>query len=451
MVVAAGTLTRPRAGLPVIATVVTLALVAAHAVLAARYPIVDLGLAVVAAFAFFPQLCRAVLIGAVALGPTFNPALLGLGPTGGGGVVGGRVYLVQALFVLVVAGAMTYAVRQGSLSRATAVAALTVLLVIVQTLGRPSAGPAWIYRPLQIFLVAYAVTVLFEHRGHRALLMALAWGSAIGCALASVHALIPSIDPFALSRPENIPFVSAIGSFARATGAFTYPNNLGTFAAYAVLLAASALFFSRPHLPRPLAWFLAAAAGSALLLSGSRAAGFGLLCGLLYLTFKLAPRRRSLILAVEAAVGLLVVLAVLSSPTAAEVAEQRIETAAGDSLILRLEGSREALDSFVSSPIVGTGANESRTDNFWLLYLAQGGLVGAVLYVLLARTTLGAGRRDKQYRELWVALLIALCTSGVLQDSLGQTLVTWFPGALLGLCALSRVRRPDEERVAAAT
>lgn len=34
--------------------------------------------------------------------------------------------------------------------------------------------------------------------------------------------------------------MSYIGSFTRATGAFTYPNNLGTFAAYTTLLGAAA-------------------------------------------------------------------------------------------------------------------------------------------------------------------------------------------------------------------
>lgn len=438
MVVAVGAVTRRRSSLPVAAAAVTAALVAGHAVLAAREPLVDLVLAVLCAFAFFPPLCRAVLIGVVAVGPTLNPPLLGLGPNAGGSVTGGRVYLVQGLLLLVIAGGTVFAARRALHASAFAVCVLTVLLVLVQTVGRPHAGLAWVYRPFQIFLVAFAVRALFEGRSHRHVLLALGWGAAVGCALASISAIDPErFDPFTLSRPDNIPFVSAIGGFARATGAFTYPNNLGTFAAYAVLFGIASLLLARPALPPPLAWFLVTAGSSALLLSGSRAAGLGLLCGLLYLTFRLAPQRRALILAVEAIVGMTIVVAVLASPSAVEVAQQRVETATGSSLSLRLQGSRTALAAFRSSPIVGTGASDARTDNFWLLYLSQGGLLGAALFVLLARTSLSAAADDKAYPELWVALLIALCTSGLLQDSLGQTLTTWFPGALLGLSALS--------------
>lgn len=410
-----------------------------HAVLAVRIPLMDLALALalLCVFAFFPPVCRAILISAVAVGATFNPPLLGLGASGGGGAAGGRVYVVQALLLLVIIGGIAFALRGNLRGTALLVVASAASIVLLQTVGRPHAGPAWTYRPLQLFLVAFAVRALFHHRDHRRLLMALAWGGAVGCALATIHALVPAFDPFTLSRPDNQPFQSIIGNFARATGAFTYPNNLGTFAAYVVLLGSAALLLGRPILPRPLAIFVVAAGGSALLLSGSRAAGLGLLCGLLYLTVKLAPRRRALIVATEASVGLVIVLAVLSSPTAVEVAEQRIDSAAGESLSLRLEGSRTAYEAFRASPLIGTGAREWRTDNFWLLYLAQGGVIGAGLYVVLARKSLRPGSHEKAYPELWVAILVALGTSGLLQDSLGQTLATWFPGVLLGICALA--------------
>jgi O-antigen ligase len=434
---ATGKLKRQMPAFPALGIALAVLLTLGHASLATHYPVIVLGVGVVAAFAFFPPLCRAVMLLVVATGPTVNPALLGFGPAGGGTVVGGRIYLVQAALVLVTIGAFAAAHQKGLQGQAVAVGGAVVALILLQTVGRPDAGLAWVYRPLQIFLLALAVRILFQGRDHRQLLLSLAWGSAIGCALASLHALAPTIDPFAVSRPENLPFVSAIGGFARATGAFTYPNNLGTFAAYAVLFGIASLFLGRPSLPRPLGWFVVFSGSSALLLSGSRAAGLGLLCGVLYLTAKLQPRRRALILAAEALIGMVVVLAVFSSPTAAEVAEQRIATAGSESLSLRLQGSRAALDAFLASPLIGTGANEARTDNFWLLYLSQGGLVGAALYLLLARKSLSDGRRPKAYPELWMALLIAIGTSGLLQDSLGQTLASWFPGILIGICALA--------------
>jgi O-antigen ligase len=270
----------------------------------------------------------------------------------------------------------------------------------------------------------------------------------VGCTLAAVHALVPAFDPFAISRPDDIPFVSAIGSFARATGAFTYPNNLGSYAAYAVLLGAAAWLFGRPTIPKRLAVAVMVSGAAALLLAGSRAAGLGLVVGILYLTYKAAPGRRVVLIAAEVAAGLLVVTLVLSSPTAREVTDQRIETATGQSITGRIEDWRGALGDFRESPLIGTGASESRTDNFWLLYLAQAGAVGVALLCLLAHTTF---RRDRAAPEEWapelkIALLLALCVSGLLQDSLGQTLTTWFLGALIGLSML----RPDPPAPAAA-
>ena len=165
---------------------------------------------------------------------------------------------------------------------------------------------------------------------------------------------------------------------------------------------------------------LAVTGAMTLLLSGSRAAGWGPPCGAVYLTARLAPRRRALILGVELLIGLVLIGSVLSSRSALEVAQERVDTATGISLSLRQEGWRGAIDAFRSAPVIGTGATDVRTDGFWLLYLSQGGLIGAAVFILLARTALRGGDRGKASPESWTALLIALCTSGLLQDSLGQ-------------------------------
>jgi hypothetical protein len=417
-------------------------LVLAHAWVASRRPVASLILAVVCACLVSKRAARGLLLVAVVVGPTVNPAVIGFNAAGGG-PTSGRVYAVQAILLLVVLGGFAVALGNGMHEAVAGVVALVGLLVLLQTVGRPSAGVAWLYRPLQLFLVAFAVRALYRRRDLRGLLTGLAWGSAIGCALASVHALVPRIDPFVLSRPSDLPFVSYIASFTRATGAFTYPNNLGTFAAYTTLLGAAALLLGRPALSHRLAALLMVSGGSALLLSGSRAAALGLLAGLLYLAVKAHPHRRTALILLQAVGGLLVVMLVLNSPTAREVAAQRLDTAAGESLDLRVSSWQEALEQFASSPVIGTGATESRTDNFWLLYLAQGGIMGAVIFVLLARLTLRHGRRPKRYPELWVALLLALCTSGLLQDSLGQTLTTWFVGVLIGIAALQPREAPS--------
>jgi hypothetical protein len=425
-----------RAEVPVAGLVAPL-LTGAAVLLIDLRPFYALGLAALCAFAFFPRFCRLAFLGAVAIGPTFNPPVLGLGA--------GRVYVVQSLLVCTFVGAVVFAARDGMHRKAAMLLAFTTAFVAVETLGGQHAGIAWVYRPLQIFFVAFTVRALFQHRS-KTVLHALAWGSIVGCALASANALVPSFDPFRLSRPSDIPFVSAIGSFARATGAFTYPNNLGSFAAYAVLFGASAWLFGRPDLPRRLAVGLMVTGAAALLLAGSRAAGLGLLCGILYLTFRAAPGRRVVLIGAELVIGLVVVTAVLSSPTAREVSDQRISSATGLSLTSRVDDWRGAIQDFRASPLVGTGASEARTDNFWLLYLAQSGLIGVALLTLLARSSLA--RDPDGHRglapEMKVSLLIALCVSGLLQDSLGQTLTTWFLGALLGASMLAS-RAPTAE------
>lgn len=426
-----------RAATPAAAVAVAaVALCATAAVLANERPLYVVGLTGICVFVFFPRVCRAVFLATVAVGPVVNPPVVGLGS--------GRVYVVQALMLCTFAGALVLAARNGLHRRAVMLAAFTLMLVAVQTVGRDDAGLAWAYRPLQVFFVAFTVVALFHGRSGRVPALALAWGSVAGCTLATLHALVPAFDPFRLSRPDDIPFVSAIGSFARATGAFTYPNNLGTFAAYAVLFGASAWLFGRPAIPHRLAAAVMASGGAALLLAGSRAAGLGLVCGVAYLTYKADPRRRALLIGAEVVVGLMVVSLVLSSPTAREVVDQRVESATGISITGRVEDWQGALADFRESPLIGTGASESRTDNFWLLYLAQVGGVGVVLLLLLAGTTFRSDREGpgEWAPELKVALLLALCMSGLLQDSLGQTLVTWFLGALIGLSMLAP---PDPE------
>lgn len=417
------------------------ALAAGIAVLANERPLAVVALTGLCVFTFFPRLCRGVFLATVAVGPVLNPPVLGLGA--------GRVYVVQALLLCTFAGALAVAVRNGLQRKAAILLSLTVLLVAVETVGRADAGLAWAYRPLQLFFVAFTVLSLFRHHGGRALTLALAWGATVGCALASLHAVVPAFDPFGASRPDDIPFVSTIGSFARATGAFTYPNNLGSYAAYAVLFGAAAWLFGRPALPQRLAVAVMLSGASALLMAGSRAAGLGLVCGVLYLTQKAAPGRRVVLIGAEVVVGLLVVTLLLSSPTAREVTDQRIETATGSSITGRIEDWRGALADFRESPLIGTGASESRTDNFWLLYLAQAGAAGVGLLLLLAVTTFARGRDepDQWAPELKTALLLALCISGLLQDSLGQTLTTWFLGALIGLAML---RAPEPAATAEA-
>lgn len=381
-----------------------------------------------------PRFSRFLLLATFAVTPTLNPSVFGLGS--------GRVYPFHVVVVLTTVGALADAFRKGRHRQAAAVVLVSVAYVALMVVGRDDPAIAWAYRPLQPFLVAFATVTLFRDHRARQPAVALAGGAIVGCALTILHALVPRLDPFALSRPADLPFVSTIGAYARATGAFVYPNNLGTFAAYVALVGLAALLFDRPMLPRPLALALVATAGGALVLSGARAAFLGLFAGVVYLTARARPGRKIAMTIGQLLVGTILILAVTTSETGRMVAEERVSTATGYSLTGRVDQWNDALESFADHPLVGVGAVASYLDSMWLLHLSTGGLVGLALLVALGRVSMRC--RPPGAPELWVALLIAFCVSGVFQDSLGQTLASWALGAGMGVSLLGRAETRTE-------
>jgi hypothetical protein len=354
--------------------------------------------------------------------------------------------------------AVVAAVLVDQVRRVVLLGVLCSAYVVVVALLRQSeaASLGWVYRPLQPFLIAFAVGVLFRGRRDRGVVGALAWGSTIGCSLAVLATLIPGFDPFELSRPHDIPFVSQIGSFARATGGFVYPNNLGTFAAYSALLGLAALLVGRPALSRRLAAALAVSSLAALLLSGARAAMLGLMGGAMVLALKANVSRRLVLVGGGLVVVLILLLTTGASRSADVVLQERLSTATGSSLSIRTKSWNAAIDDIVASPVFGVGALESRLDSMWLLAMQTGGIVGVAILVLLAKLTWGGDRKlGVRYPEVRFALVIAFCISGVFQDSLGQTLASWALGAMLGVASLPPTEveedAPAEDRPAVAS
>ncbi len=404
------------------------------ALLTALAPLIAAGLLLLLYVALAPRFSRALLMTVFVLTPSFNPAVLSFG--------NGRIYLFHLAVVIATVGATALTLRVGEMRKAVHFIFLAGAYIAITTVGRDASTLAWVYRPLQPFFVVFAVVMLMRRRGRRLLPLGLAWGAIAGCGLAAINALFPYIDPFRLSRPADIPFISTIGTYARASGAFVYPNNLGTFAAYAIVLGLASLLFGRPWLPRPVAAALVATAGAALVASGARAAALGLIAASVYMTVKARPGRKILLLGGQIVAGLVLVILVTASGTGRQVAEERVGSALGPSLSGRVEQWDVAVDDFRRHPLFGVGVTDSRLDSMWLLQLSGGGIVGCVVLLLLFRTTFGRPR-DASSPELWVALLITLLMSGVLQDSLGQTLASWFFGAAMGLSLLPKPEGHD--------
>lgn len=412
-------------------------------VLAASIPwigVLVLAPAVIALPIAAPSIGRLSLALLLLITPTLNPAI--------GQAGSGRAYAAQALILVVVLASIGTAVRTGELRKLLVPLTLAALYVVLVGLARTSYAPtlAWVYKPLQPFVVTASIAALVGARDTDRWLNLAMIGAAGGCALAALHAVFPAFDPFAFTRPDDLPFVSFVGAYERAAGGFTYPNNLGMFSGYAAITGLLIATRRTPFGHRGLAATTVALSTVTLILSASRAAAFGLLLALAYVSLRLRVRHY---LAMSAAVMIVLsagLLLVSTSETFQDVLDERVDTASGASLSLRRESWANAIqDLNDSSWILGTGVEESRLDSSWLLYLSTGGLVGASLLAALAVLVWKpAVKRPSKMRILSVALLLLLGTTAVLQDTLGQTLSSWYAAVLLGLClAHARAAKPD--------
>jgi hypothetical protein len=359
--------------------------------------------------------------------PVANPVISSAGS--------GRVYLSGLLIGVVVVSGAWAALRRRSHAGIT-VYLLSVLYIGLLLLQKSSvhgvAAVAWGARPLQFFLVTASLSLLARGRKGvaEALLRWAFYGASLGCVLGVAHSLIPAIDPFAFTRPADIPWTSKVGSYVRASGGFVYPNNFGMYGAYAAV-AAVVIYVRGVDLPKRLTYLVLFGGTCAVVFSASRAAAITLIAGTLVTGLRAYGHRRAARRVRElvgrlALPSLLLLVSLGASASAMGIVQARLVTATGTSLAARVQAWGQAWSAFSASPIFGAGISDSRLDSSFLLYLVTSGIVGALLLVAMGVAT---GRVIAD-REAWIAIVVGLLAGAVVQDSLGQTLVTWFPAAL---------------------
>lgn len=220
--------------------------------------------------------------------------------------------------------------------------------------------------------------------------------------LLAIVALGTASTPFSASEVQSSFGGSVVKG--RATGIFTQPNQLGTFAATGTLIGVGLFFHVRSWRLR---WLVAGATGIALvalLLSLSRGAWIGFCVGAVVLLFKLPQARRALAVAFVPLV--ILALAIGSfAPTSpqVEIVGERLKSITGernpydDRPAIWAEAVREIqVDPITgqgpgSFPVASTRAtSESRTTfadhahNLLLTWSAEDGLVASAIAVLLA-------------------------------------------------------------------
>ena len=398
--------------------------------------------------------------------PTWNPVVAR--------AASARLYVCQLLIgFLIVTGLAVWLVRR-EVRSLTVIVGLAVTYLAAQVLltdrGSTVNRVVWGFRPLQPLLLAVAVAGLVPAtKALRWFAVALG-GGVIGIVLGLVGWIAPSIDVTKIARPD-IGWVSALGDIPRAIAGFVYPNNFGTFGAYLSVAGLWALLSRHDRRFRGLGGAAYLIGAAAIAASGNRAGGLGWLAGAAFLghryhrgTEASTERRRLTLLAV---LGPIIVMGgtLLASPLAridgvhgvqganhsssTSFAEDRVVTAAGTSFSVRWADWKHTLSTFVHHPLAGGGVVGRRTDNVFIMYLGATGILGVVLLVLLARACWFTIPIGGTVRRGWdavstprTALLLVGGVSGLLQDSLGQPLVTWFPAVLIGL-AVVHGRVPD--------
>lgn len=370
----------------------------------------------------FEELGRAALVVLFVVVPFLNPGLVTLGTE--------RVYLGTALAALagLLALPRVFAVRPRWVLLALLVAVEYALAVAVLRGVTDLGVLANVYRPLQapVTFVACAV-LLTPARARRWLSLFLAGGVA-GCGLAVVQTLVSGIDLFPFSSPgPDFPFearYSGLGG-SRESGAFIYPNNLGTYAAYVVIVGAVAATARDASRRVRLLGAAAVPLGAlAVLVSSARSAAAGLAVGVAVLVVQ-RPAARRLVLVAVAAIAAFAAGAAVTGRLG-DFVQTRFGSA-GDAFSGRVDSWRASWHAFRALPLLGAGLAPNTIDStlFYLLYV--GGLVGLLLVATLIALTLLRPLLSGDRRAL--PLLVVALVSAVLQDTIGQPLTSWALGA----------------------
>lgn len=282
------------------------------------------------------------------------------------------------------------------------------------------------YRPLHAMLVFCACAVLLRRADLDLWPRLFLLGGLVGCTLAVVHSLLPAVDPFGPSRPDDLPFDPLFIESPREEGAFVYPGNLGPYGAYLAVVAVVLIQRNHLRLASVNLYTAAFVAGAgAIAVSGSRSAVIGLVAALAVLAARSRRLRVPIALAVFALAAAVVVVAWIAGRLR-ELFESRI-AGVDSSLELRFDSWADAWDVFLENPLFGGGVFPNTIDSTFFYLIAVGGLVGLALVVAMYWMTLARPLRRGDWTPLPV-LVTALGIS-VFQDALGTPLVTWALGA----------------------
>jgi O-antigen ligase/polysaccharide polymerase Wzy-like membrane protein len=384
----------------------------------------------------------AALLLLVALVPIYNPAAITFRTE--------RVYIGNLLGLAAGAAAAVVLLKQRRrwVFVAVALAAAYGLLVALLRNAHQVSLLANTYRPLQAPVIFLACALIIGARGPRFWRLAFVGAGALSCLLALGHAVYPAFDPFALSRPTDIPYAATfVNGVKREAGAFVYPGNFGPYAEYVALVALVSIEQLRLRLVAPTIYTLAFVVGLAgILASGSRNAALGALAGIAVVIWR-TPRLRFPVLATGCAVTLLAAAAAAARGTLDSVLTSRVSLVGG-SLSLRLDSWRPAFHVLRESPVVGAGITPGTIDGTIFYYLYVGGIAGLLVIAALYGATLV--RPLRKGNTVALPLLAGVLATGIFQDSLGEPLVTWsFAVGAFVLTGFGSARWLEDDAVAA--
>ncbi len=277
-----------------------------------------------------------------------------------------------------------------------------------------------VYRPLSAVVVFCACVVLLRDADRALWIRLFLLGGIVGCGLAVLHAMFPAIDPFGPSRPNaDQVFISV----RREEGAFSYPGNLGPYAAYISIVALVTLerLRIRPLWP-PSVYSVAAIVGAlAIAVSGSRAGALGLFIGVVTIGVRSARMRIPLVVGGAVTVAL-AALVLVQAGVSGEIVDSRVNRTDA-SVEVRYTSWDKALEGFRDNPVFGGGVFADTTDGTVFYLLGVGGIVGLLLVAGMYWLTLLRPVRGGD----WTGLPILLAAFAIAwpQDVLGTPLHTW--------------------------
>jgi hypothetical protein len=289
-----------------------------------------------------------------------------------------------------------------------------------------------VYRPLSAVVVFCACAVLLRDADRQFWIRLFLLGGLVGCGFAVLHAMFHSIDPFGPSRP-NIDALYI--EHRREEGAFSYPGNLGPYAAYIAIVGLVTMERLRVRPLWPSLYAVSAVVGAlAIAASGSRTAAIALLIGVIVIGVR-SPRLRVPLVVGGVAVSALALLVLWMAGPVGEVVESRVNQAQR-SVDVRYEGWKDSLETLRDNPLFGGGIRADTMDGTVFYLLGVAGIVGLLLVAAMYWVTLLRPFRGRDWTGL--PLILAVAWIAIPQDVLGTPLTTWALAAGVFLLAAPR-------------